>query len=648
MESIISSECCRICLKLCPDDSEAANNEHIHLLAGRITLRDDDLPQKICIDCENFLARIHAFYKVCENTELLLQSLTIKTEECFEDKEGIISEVLIPEPQLEAVKEQVEHKPKQRPKPKKNGKKSTKKKKEIVKKKNEARVTEIEAGDYDFEAFEKYLADNCESPGPLELQLLAFKTCQDRSNLPPNEDDNTYEFDQRYECDYCNETVMGRNISGIDTLNYHVTKYHSTLDIVNRHCGNCGAIFTSQVAFDYHQRTSPTCANGIKFSPKEMMTCSFCDYTKAYTKNGGESMRKHIFSQHSTMPNFQCPACTFVAGTIDQLRAHYSMRQHPKDLPLCRPLPCDFCAFSCCLEQNMQWHVNYCHATQIDQLPLCPCGVTQFCSELLLQHILFRCQVAEEHLRIPFKTLLIPRNVAVKKPTKSVLKQVQCPVCNLTIAQRVLTKHMVSHPSSDGGAYICDLCGRFYQKKLNLKLHMRKIHIQNLFFACKYCERKFHDWSAMSYHLKTTHDNSLLTHTCDICGKRYEGLHRLEEHRSVHTNERPHECYVCGLKFRHKRQLTIHRTVHSTERPLTCSVCNKSFKSNKALRQHALTHGNRAYRCPVCKVTFTVGHTLRNHIESRHPEFPMPPRGTPLRNVDLRKYVPTSDMSEFI
>ncbi|KAG5844291.1 hypothetical protein ANANG_G00160870 [Anguilla anguilla] len=79
-------------------------------------------------------------------------------------------------------------------------------------------------------------------------------------------------------------------------------------------------------------------------------------------------------------------------------------------------------------------------------------------------------------------------------------------------------------------------------------------------------------------------------HCCPDCGRSFTQVSSLQEHRNIHTGEKPFRCEQCGKAFHHRRTLNKHSRVHSGERPFHCSQCGWTFKLKDALKRHQLTH----------------------------------------------------------
>ncbi|KAI1903849.1 hypothetical protein AGOR_G00031450 [Albula goreensis] len=98
------------------------------------------------------------------------------------------------------------------------------------------------------------------------------------------------------------------------------------------------------------------------------------------------------------------------------------------------------------------------------------------------------------------------------------------------------------------------------------------------------------------------------THRCPDCGRSFTQVSSLQEHRNIHTGEKPFRCAQCGKAFHHRRTLNKHSRVHSGERPFHCAQCGWSFKLKDALKRHQLTHRRNK---PANPNTFHSGSDLQ-------------------------------------
>ena len=63
----------------------------------------------------------------------------------------------------------------------------------------------------------------------------------------------------------------------------------------------------------------------------------------------------------------------------------------------------------------------------------------------------------------------------------------------------------------------------------------------------------------------------------------------LQNHMSIHTNEKPYECDVCEKRFRQSGGLKSHMRIHTNEKPYECDVCEKRFTQASNLKRHKRT-----------------------------------------------------------
>ncbi|XP_063052689.1 zinc finger protein 658B-like [Engraulis encrasicolus] len=88
-------------------------------------------------------------------------------------------------------------------------------------------------------------------------------------------------------------------------------------------------------------------------------------------------------------------------------------------------------------------------------------------------------------------------------------------------------------------------------------------------------------------------------HVCSICGKIFIRKSYLNNHRSIHTGEKPHVCSYCGKRFRLKDLLKSHLNTHKGEWPFECSSCGKKFIQHSELAHHLKLHTSCRSDCEM-------------------------------------------------
>ena len=77
---------------------------------------------------------------------------------------------------------------------------------------------------------------------------------------------------------------------------------------------------------------------------------------------------------------------------------------------------------------------------------------------------------------------------------------------------------------------------------------------------------------------------------CHVCNKDFHHRGHLNEHKMIHTGEKPYNCDVCLKVFRWKTSLTHHKMMHTGEKPYKCDVCLEVFRWKTALTLHMRLH----------------------------------------------------------
>lgn len=124
---------------------------------------------------------------------------------------------------------------------------------------------------------------------------------------------------------------------------------------------------------------------------------------------------------------------------------------------------------------------------------------------------------------------------------------------------------------------------------------------------------------------------TILFSICSIdCGKAFTQITNLNNHRRIHTGERPFVCIekFCGRSFAQVTNLNCHMKTHHKIQQYVCSHCPKKFHTVTQLNHHLGTHGVQvktqiaprgSYACSLCPTFFHDEIQLKRHIR-RHAE----------------------------
>ncbi|XP_058980305.1 zinc finger protein ZFP2-like isoform X1 [Musca domestica] len=121
---------------------------------------------------------------------------------------------------------------------------------------------------------------------------------------------------------------------------------------------------------------------------------------------------------------------------------------------------------------------------------------------------------------------------------------------------------------------------------------------------------------------------------CEVCGKIYDRISRLQRHSRVHSLHKKYECEICKARFSTASYLKIHQDKHlqqdhANETPppggYKCPDCPRRFEKLTALSGHRRSHSDKQQitkklLCNYCQRKFLSEKTLTEHIRNKHPD----------------------------
>lgn len=244
-----------------------------------------------------------------------------------------------------------------------------------------------------------------------------------------------------------------------------------------------------------------------------------------------------------------------------------------------------------------------------------------------------RRHLHEIHHSITDSTKKTIRNIAVPKPL-TVLKCDDCPTMqfNSTISHN---EHVLSHTNFAGIAGLtCSKCFKVCETSKKLYFHLMTHNEPNL--QCDECGKRFNFKARLKrhilVHLKHKRGSEVDSEAkktssaakrvmCEICSlmvlnpKRHNFIH--------HSKLKPFKCDEpgCNSSFKESRALNEHKNLHTGQKPYVCEFCSQAFAHSAMLRMHRQRHINPdKFKCSTCGERFVNGQSLRQHETRQHPK----------------------------
>ncbi|KAB0803391.1 hypothetical protein PPYR_00361 [Photinus pyralis] len=170
-------------------------------------------------------------------------------------------------------------------------------------------------------------------------------------------------------------------------------------------------------------------------------------------------------------------------------------------------------------------------------------------------------------------------------------------------------------PGGDNKTYYkCEICGKLFRQSYNFVRH-QTVHTGVRAFFCHICGKNFRVSGGLHRHI-TEHHYGVKKYHCDICGRGFAAKATRDDHRNIHTNDRPFICDICGKAFRQKASLHIHKLFHGNNYRFSCSECDKKFRRASELKVHSWVHtGYKPHQCKICEAKFRLSQDLKRHVK---------------------------------
>ncbi|XP_033217720.1 zinc finger protein 2-like isoform X2 [Belonocnema kinseyi] len=401
-------------------------------------------------------------------------------------------------------------------------------------------------------------------------------------------------------------------------------------------CPQCGESFKTQETFDNHKiicdkKDEPYILNAessdcldssfnevdVLFDPSGMeRTCGYCQTIFDTRKE----MQTHVAETHVGQSLFKCNICEKAYEKWSSLDIHAATHRTDK------PYLCDLCGKSFKHSNNLRGHKRIHLEDSKKKRHVCDICGSAFRSRFHLgehmhQHTGKKPYACDQCGKSFFKRIQLRQH----KLSHGVNKH-KCPVCGVAFNRRGNMKaHLKRHDKGDG-LYTCSVCERQCKSMSELKLHrkqhtdydiiesVKKKSADKIVWSCKVCSKIFSKQTLLRNH-ERVHVGEKCNFQCDECGKKLSSKSSLAYHKkSIHSNERPHVCQFCGEAFVSKDLRLTHEKIHTEERPYTCKICNMQYRCSSNLSQHLKTHSEtKPHICHFCSKGFTRKGALTIH-----------------------------------
>lgn len=155
------------------------------------------------------------------------------------------------------------------------------------------------------------------------------------------------------------------------------------------------------------------------------------------------------------------------------------------------------------------------------------------------------------------------------------------------------------------------VCGMNFCKIAILTEHIKVCKTAITARVCRICSTLLPNRRALAAHKIIAHG----TEPCIDCGRKFTNIRLLTKHRE--TKHTSHECRICGKKIKMNKYRLRHMRCHT--KPFNCSKCKLRFSSGSGLKDHISSeHNGMTWKCKDCRMCYTHRSNLRAHVLEKH------------------------------
>lgn len=360
-----------------------------------------------------------------------------------------------------------------------------------------------------------------------------------------------------FACDLCQERFVHQTL-----LSNHMKENHDQSWV----CDICGKRLNNQTLLSRHKKSHKKETTSVATNDQHQFKCDLCDFsTNAMNGLSLHKRRLHRIDKNNRAvttvdnPDFhkrdpkkfkhECRRCTRRYKKIHHLERH---------MVKCDGIPPPI--------QKPMWRKNGIDGRFSCAVPGCGSSKTWTSSFSVWHH--FNAEHAD-----------------MQDDSYCVFK---CDMCDKKFPNKsMLTRHR-NHKHESLFRFQCSVCAKRLASNKLLKLHMTQ-HTGEKPFGCDLCEYRAITQSIVNQHKMRMHEGSmphkvLPKHVCEICGKSFKVRSNLKEHMQSHSDARTFLCGFCGKALKNRQCLNRHLFTHGVKH--TCQVCGKNFANPVSLNIH--------------------------------------------------------------